>query len=150
MTQTKTKGELNEIDCMRRHTLKMSRRNSCIESFTNIYMNTLRFKWDRDKLNQSRIEMWESDTFRSLPGSWQEFVRGAVHVLSSQFEKQLVWTHIHPRTGKRLRGGHKSLDKLHSQINTDYSCFCYEPEEGQFVPIDKEHRDLDKKIGILE
>lgn len=144
----KTKEQLNSENGQRRHSLKMKRRNSCIESFANLYNNTLRFQWDRDFLNEKRKEVWESDAFQVLPGTWRAFVRGAEHILSNQFENKLVWTHIHPKTGKRVRRHHKSLEKFYHQINSDWSCFCYELEADEFLPIDKKHRELDKVTSV--
>ena len=138
---TQTLEEKNKVNRRARHSLKMKRRNSCIEMFTNLYNNARRFHWEREFINQSRNDVWASDTFKCLPEIWREFVRGAAHILSEQFEKELVWTHLHPKIGQRVRTKDKSLEGFYPDINSDESCFCYELEDGRFEPIDKEHRD---------
>ncbi len=140
-TMKQTREEKNRAASNRRFAIKMKRRDSCIEEFVRLYDNARKWQHERQIILEARKAVWESEAFKLLPEIWREFVRGAAHVLCNQFENELIWTHIHPKTGVRTRTKDKSLEGLHGDIDTEKSCFCYELMIGNFIPIDEKHRE---------
>jgi len=145
---TITNEERNERRKKRRFRVKQDARNRCIEKLENVYKNARRFFYEREFILQARKEIWSSQDFLGLPEIWREFVRGADHIFTRDFEGELEWVHIHPKTGKRTPRHDKSLEGHYREIEGDKSCFCYVLKSGKFVPIDKEHRTAEDAVVI--
>lgn len=133
---------------------KVGRRNQVIEQLENIYRNARRFYWDRFRIRQARVKVLQGDLMKSLPGNYRDFIEGADHILTRDFEKELEWVHIHPKTGKRVPRSHPSLEGLYNKVDGEKSCFCYvvsnvwreqkaEPKyvpDVAYIPIEPEYR----------